>query len=84
MTLIEMKAVKAQLHSQVVTEFQRRQLAKGTAAPRPAAPMANNTGIVAQPSPLVQSSSPQLQNGPPREPHCQTARFGMMLETVCN
>jgi hypothetical protein len=75
MTLIEMKAVKAQLHSQIVSEFQRRQLAK-TAAARPAAPAAN--------SPVVQSSSPQLQNSTPREPHCQTARFGMMLETVCN
>jgi len=83
MTLIEMKAVKAQLHSQIVTEFQRRQLAKTAAASRPAAPAANTTGIVAPPS-LVQSGSPQLQNSAPKEPHCQTARFGMMLETVCN
>ena len=75
-SLIEMKAVKAQLHSQIVTEFQRRQLAK-TAAARPAAPAA--TGFVAQPS-AVQSG----QTAPPKEPHCQTARFGMMLETVCN
>jgi hypothetical protein len=71
MTLIEMKAVKAQLHSQVVTEFQRRQQAKGATAPGLAASAAN--------SPAVQSSSPQ-----PREPHCQTARFDMMLATVCN
>ena len=35
MTLIEMKAVKAQLHSQIVTEFQRRQLAKMSAAVAP-------------------------------------------------
>jgi hypothetical protein len=84
MTLIEMKAVKAQLHSQIVTEFQRRQLAKMAAAPRPAAPIVNNTNIAGQPSPVVQSGSPQLQNSAPREPHCQTARFGMMLEMVCN
>jgi len=83
MTPIEMKAVKAQLHSQIVTEFQRRQLAKTAAVSRPAAPAANNTGILAQPS-LAQSGSPQLPNSPPKEPHCQTARFGMMLETVCN
>jgi hypothetical protein len=84
MTLIEMKAVKAQLHSQIVTEFQRRQLAKAAAAPRPAAPAVNNTNIAGQPSPVVQSGSPPLQNSAPREPHCQTARFGMMLEMVCN
>ena len=83
MTLIEMKAVKAQLHSQIVTEFQRRQLAKTAAAPRPAAPAAT-MNIAGQSVPVVQSGSPQLQNSPPREPHCQTARFGMMLETVCN
>ncbi len=84
MTLIEMKAVKAQLHSQIVTEFQRRQLAKMAAAPRPAAPAANNAIIAGQPSPVVQSGSPQFPNSAPREPHCQTARFGMMLEMVCN
>jgi hypothetical protein len=84
MTLIEMKAVKAQLHSQIVTEFQRRQLAKTAAAPRPAAPAANTVNIAGQSVPVVPSGSPQLQNSPPREPHCQTARFGMMLETVCN
>jgi hypothetical protein len=84
MTPIEMKAAKAQLHSQIVSEFQRRQLAKTAVAARPAAPVANTTGFVAQPSP-VQSGSPQLQNStPPKEPHCQTARFGMMLETMCN
>jgi hypothetical protein len=76
-TLIEMNAAKAQLHSQIVTEFQRRQLAK-MAATRPGAPAANNASIAGQPAPVVQSSPP------PREPHCQTARFGMMLETVCN
>jgi hypothetical protein len=75
MTLIEMKAVKAQLHSQVVTEFQRRQLAKMAAAPRPAAPAANVTGFVDRPAPVVQASP---------EPHCQTARFGMMLGMSCN
>ena len=76
MTLIEMKAVKAQLHSQIVTEFQRRQLAKTVvAAPRPAVPAVNPTGIVAQPAPVVQASP---------EPHCQTARFGMMLGMSCN
>jgi hypothetical protein len=84
MTPIEMKAIKAQLHSQIVTEFQRRQLAKTAAASRPAAPSASNALIAGQPAPVVQSTSPQLQNSPPREPHCQTARFGMMLETVCN
>jgi hypothetical protein len=84
MTLIEMKAVKAQLHSQIVTEFQRRQLAKTAAAPRPAAPAANTVNIAGQSVPVAPSGSPQLQNSPPREPHCQTARFGMMLETVCN
>jgi hypothetical protein len=84
MTLIEMKAVKAQLHSQIVTEFQRRQLAKTAATSRPTAPSVNNAIIAGQPSPLVQSTSPQLQNSAPKEPHCQTARFGMMLETVCN
>ena len=84
MTLIEMKAVKAQLHSQIVTEFQRRQSAKTAAAPRPAAPAANTMNIAGQSVPVVPSGSPQLQNSPPREPHCQTARFGMMLETVCN
>ncbi len=76
MTPIEMKAVKAQLHSQIVTEFQRRQLAKTVvAAPRPAVPAVNPTGIVAQPAPVVQASP---------EPHCQTARFGMMLGMSCN
>jgi hypothetical protein len=76
MTLIEMKAVKAQLHSQIVTEFQRRQLAKtAAAAPRPAAPAANVTGFVDRPAPVVQASP---------EPHCQTARFGMMLGMSCN
>jgi hypothetical protein len=84
MTLIEMKAVKAQLHSQIVTEFQRRQLAKTAAAPRPAAAAANTVNIAGQSVPIAPSGSPQLQNNPPREPHCQTARFGMMLETVCN
>ena len=83
MTLIEMKAVKAQLHSQIVTEFQRRQLAKTAAASRPAAPAANVTNIAGQPAPVVQPGPPQ-QSTPPREPHCQVARFGMMLETVCN
>jgi len=81
MTPIEMKAMKAQLHSQIVSEFQRRQLAKTAVASRPAAPVAA-TGIVAPPA-LAQSGAPQ-QNTPPKEPHCQTARFGMMLETVCN
>jgi len=80
-TLIEMKAVKAQLHSQIVTEFQRRQLAKTAAASRPAAPPATTATIAGQLAPVVQ---PQSQNPTPREPHCQTARFGMMLETVCN
>jgi hypothetical protein len=76
MTLIEMKAVKAQLHSQIVTEFQRRQLAKMTAAsPRPAAPAPNVTGFVDRPAPVVQASP---------QPHCQTARFGMMLGMSCN
>ena len=83
MTLIEMKAVKAQLHSQIVTEFQRRQLAKTAAASRPAAPAANVTNIAGQLAPVVQPGPPQ-QSAPPREPHCQVARFGMMLETVCN
>jgi len=83
MTLIEMKAVKAQLHSQIVTEFQRRQLARTAAAPRPAAPAANNAIIANQP-PVVQSGSPPLQDSPPRQPHCQTARFGMLLEMMCN
>jgi hypothetical protein len=81
MTPIEMKAMKAQLHSQIVSEFQRRQLAKTAVASRPAAPAAP-TGIMAPPA-LAQSGPPQ-QNTPPKEPHCQTARFGMMLETVCN
>jgi hypothetical protein len=84
MTLIEMKAAKARLHSQIVTEFQRRQLAKMAAAPRPAAPAANNAIIANQPSPVVQSSSPAPQTSAPREPHCQTARFGMLLEMMCN
>jgi len=84
MTPIEMKAIKAQLHSQVVTEYQRRQLARTPAASRPAAPAASTANIAGPPSALVQSGSPQPQNQPPREPHCQTARFGMMLETVCN
>jgi hypothetical protein len=77
MTLIEMKAVKAQLHSQIVTEFQRRQLAKmaATAPPRPAAPAPNPTGFVDRPAPAVQANP---------EPHCQTARFGMMLGMSCN
>jgi hypothetical protein len=83
MTLIEMKAVKAQLHSQIVTEFQRRQLAKTAAATRPAAPAANNAIIANQPS-VVPSGSPPLQDSPPRQPHCQTARFGMLLEMMCN
>ena len=83
MTLIEMKATKAQLHSQVVTEFQRRQLAKTAAAMRPVAPAANTMNIAGQSVSVVQPGSPQ-QNAPPKEPHCQTARFGMMLETVCN
>jgi len=84
MTLIEMKATKAQLHSQVVTEFQRRQLAKTAAATRPVAPAANNMNIAGQPAPAVEPGTPQLQNTTTRQPHCQTARFGMMLETVCN
>jgi hypothetical protein len=77
MTLIEMKAVKAQLHSQIVTEFPRRQLARraATAPPRPGAPAANVTGFVDRPAPAVQASP---------EPHCQTARFGMMLGMSCN
>ncbi len=76
MTLIEMKAVKAQLHSQIVTEFQRRQLAKMSAAsPRPATPAPNVTGFADRPSPVVQASP---------QPHCQTARFGMMLGMSCN
>jgi len=77
MTLIEMKAVKAQLHSQIVTEFQRRQLAKMAAGapPRPAAPATNVTGFVGRPAPVVQATP---------EPHCQTARFGMMLGVSCN
>ena len=77
MTLIEMKAVKAQLHSQIVTEFQRRQLAKmaATAPPRPAAPTPSVTGFVDRPAPVVQANP---------EPHCQTARFGMMLGMSCN
>jgi hypothetical protein len=83
MTLIEMKAVKAQLHSQIVTEFQRRQLAKTAVASRPAAPAINSTTFAGQPAPVVPPGPPQ-QNTPPREPHCQVARFGMMLETVCN
>jgi hypothetical protein len=76
MTLIEMKALKAQLHSQIVTEFQRRQLAKTAAAsPRPAAPAPNVTGFADRPAPVVQASP---------TPHCQTARFGMMLGMSCN
>ncbi|MGA7481055.1 MAG: hypothetical protein WBW26_04170 [Bradyrhizobium sp.] len=84
MTLIEMKAMKAQLHSQVVTEFQRRQLAKTAVATRPVAPDVSITGAIGQPAPAVQPGTPQLQNTTTRQPHCQTARFGMMLETVCN
>jgi hypothetical protein len=84
MTLIEMKAVKAQLHSQIVTEFGRRQLAKTAAATRPVAPDVSTTGAIGQPAPVVQPGTPQLQNTTTRQPHCQTARFGMMLETVCN
>ena len=61
MTLIEMKAVKAQLHSQIVTEFQRRQLAKMAAAPsRPAAPSANLTGLADRPAPVVQANPEQI------------------------
>jgi hypothetical protein len=84
MTLIEMNAMKAQLHSQVVTEFQRRQLAKTVVATRPVAPDVGITGAIGQPAPAVQPGTPQLQNTTTRQPHCQTARFGMMLETVCN
>jgi hypothetical protein len=86
MTPIEMKAIKAQLHSQIVTEFQRRQLAKTAVASRPVAPAAT-TGIVAPPAlaqPSLAQSGPSQQTTPPKKPHCQTARFGMMLETVCN
>lgn len=77
MTLIEMNAIKAQLRSQIVTEFGRRQLAKTAAAapPRPAAPAVNVTGFVDRPAPVVQANP---------EPHCQTARFGMMLGMSCN
>jgi hypothetical protein len=75
MTLIEMKAMKAQLHSQVVTEFARRQLAKTAAAPQAAASAPNTTGFIGQTSPVVQASP---------QPHCQTARFGMMLGMSCN
>ena len=77
MTLIEMKAVKAQLHSQIVTEFQRRQLAKTAAVtpPRPAAPAINVTGFADRPTPVVQANP---------EPHCQTARFGLLLGMSCN
>lgn len=82
MTPIEMKAVKAQLHSQIVTEFQRRQLAKMATPARPAAPAATNMMIPNQPS-VVQAGALQ-QNTPSHEPHCQAARFGMLLETVCN
>ncbi len=84
MTPIEMNAVKAQLHSQIVTEFQRRQLAKVAGAPRPAAPPASTTTIAGQLAPAVQGGLSQSQTPAPREPHCQVARFGMMLETVCN
>ena len=76
MTLIEMKAVKAQLHSQIVTEFQRRQFTKSAvASPRPAAPATNVTGFVDRPAPVVQAAP---------EPHCQTTRFGMMMGMSCN
>ena len=81
-TLIEMKAVKAQLHSQIVTEFQRRQLAKMATTSRPAAPATTNMIVPNQPS-VVQAGALQ-QTAPPHEPHCQAARFGMLLETVCN
>ena len=43
-----------------------------------------HTGAIGQPAPVVQPGTPQLQNTTTRQPHCQTARFGMMLETVCN
>jgi hypothetical protein len=76
MTLIEMNAAKAKLHSQIVTEFQRRQPAKAAAAPRLAGPAASNASLVDR------SSSPAVQPSP--QLHCQTARFGMLLETVCN
>jgi hypothetical protein len=75
MTLIEMKAMKAQLHSQVVTEFARRQLAKTPTSPNPVASATNTTGFIGQTSPVVQASP---------QPHCQTARFGMMLGMSCN
>ena len=69
MTLIEMKAVKAQLHSQIVTEFQRRQLAKMAAAsPRPAAPTPNVTGFVDRPAPVVRCQpAASLPNGAVRD-----------------
>ena len=91
MTLIEAKAAVAQIHSNVVAEFQRRQLAKpaaAAAAPRPApapvAPAPSTVIIDNSPPPIFQSDAPKLQNILPQQTRCQTMRVGMMLQTVCN
>ena len=83
MTPIEMKALKAQLHSQIVSEFQRRQLARTAAMSRPNTPAANPGSIPGQAA-LVQPNPLQPRSQAPRELHCQTARFGMLLGTECN
>ena len=84
MTLIEAGAASARLHSQVIGEIERRQLAKAAAA-RPAPAPAPSTIIVDQsPPPVFQSDAPQLQNNLPRQTRCQTMRVGITLQTVCN
>ena len=88
MTLIEAKAAVAQIHSDVVAEFQRRQLAKAAVAqqrPSPAQTQAPSTVIIDNSSPPVfQSDAPKLQNIIPPPTRCQTMRVGMMLQTMCN
>ena len=91
MTLIEPKPTVAQIHSNVVAEFQRRQLAKSAAAaaaprstPAPVAQAPSTVIIDNSPPPVFQSDAPKLHNILPQQTRCQTMRVGMMLQTVCN
>jgi len=92
-TLIEAKAAAAQIHSEIVAELQRRQLAtaaaaaaaRSAAAPARSAPAPTPSAVTIDnsPPPVYQSDAPRLQNNLPQQTRCQTMRVGTFLETVC-
>jgi hypothetical protein len=84
MTPIEKEAAAAQYHSQIMTEGERRILARRAATAQPSAAESRQGQSVTIDPPMLQSDAPPLQNMQPPLTRCQTMRVGIMMQTVCH